>query len=297
MTKFTTNSLEHKRLSILKTINKPESLFSRSKLANIIILAFCAADAFTLYTVFNQILSENPVMLVLILTGFVLCLDVTMGVAGNVLKQCQQGLRSKKETGIIVTICVCSFLIAFGLFFGLRIATRDSLGSNDTINDAVAKAVEAFTDTDNLDMENIIKWFAAFALGLIPLATSLASLGVSLTVSNPIKERLIDCEKAKIKLQSYIASVEQVLSETEDPEAYKERMMSREDEVYTAFKDEVDKSATTLKLKVRTMLMEKLDNPDQITSLTDSSKEVLNPNAADTTESTTIHETSNHFIA
>ena len=238
-------------------------------------------------------------MLVLILTGFVLCLDVTMGVAGNVLKQCQQGLRSKKETGIIVTICVCSFLIAFGLFFGLRIATRGILGDSSAVEDAVANAEGAVTDTDNLNMENIIKWFAAFAFGLIPLATSLASLGVSLTVSNPILDRLNDCEKAKIKLQSYIASVEQVLSETEDPEAYKERMMSREDEVYTAFKDEVDKSATTLKLKVRTILMEKLDNPDQITSLTGSSKAVLtsNDNSADTTESPKIHTTSNHFIA
>ena len=51
-------SHEKKRLSILKSVNN-ESLFTRSPLANLIILACCGTDAVTIYTVLNYSLSEN----------------------------------------------------------------------------------------------------------------------------------------------------------------------------------------------------------------------------------------------
>lgn len=300
-------SHEKKRLSILKSVNKAESLFTRSPLANFFILACCGTDGATIYTVLNYSLSDHPITHCLTLLGFVLALDISMGVAGNCIKQCRQKLRSRKETTMIVTICICCFLISFGLFSSMRISTRamlkESSNLEDTTQTAEAAAGEAekpASETEEVDKsDNSSNLVTAIVLALLPIATSFISLAVSLMASTPIHDKLYDLSKARIKLQSLITSVDEVLAETEDVDEYAEKMTAMDDELYQSYLDEVDKSATTLKLKVRTILMEKLDNPDQITSLTESSKAVLtsNDNSADTTESQKIHTTSNHFIA
>ena len=75
-------SHEKKRLSILKSVNKAESLFTRSPLANLIILACCGTDGATIYTVLNYSLSSHPITHCLALLGFVIALYISLGVAG-----------------------------------------------------------------------------------------------------------------------------------------------------------------------------------------------------------------------
>lgn len=295
-------SHEKKRLSILKFVNKAESLFTRSPLANFFILVCCGTDGATIYTVLNYSLSDHPITHCLTLLGFVLALDISMGVAGNCIKQCRQKLRSRKETTMIVTICICCFLISFGLFSSMRISTRAMLKESSNLEDTTETAAgetEGFViESEKVDKsDNSSNLVTAIALAVLPVATSFISLAASLMASAPIQDKLYDLSKARIKLQSLITAVDEVLAETEDADEYTKKMTAMDDELYQSYLDEIDKSATTLKLRVRTLLMEKLDNPDQITSLSDSSKDVLTPNAADTTESPTIHETSNHFIA
>ena len=82
---------------------------------------------------------------------------------------------------------------------------------------------------------------------------SFISLVVSLVVSTPIQDKLYDLSKARIKLQSLITAVDEVLAETEDADEYTKKMTAMDDELYQSFLAEVDKSATTLKLKVRTI--------------------------------------------
>lgn len=300
-------SHEKKRLSILKSVNN-ESLFTRSPLANLIILACCGTDAVTIYTVLNYSLSENPLMLCLALLGFVIALDISMGVAGNCIMQSRQKLRSRKEATVIVSLCICCFLISFGLFSSMRISTRAMLKESSNVEDSVADETEKpagetegfVIEAEEVDeSDNSSNLVTAITLAILPLATSLISLAASLMASTPIQDKLYDLSKARIKLQSLITAVDEVLAETEDADEYTKKMTAMDDELYQSYLDEVDKSATTLKLKVRTILMEKLDNPDQITSLTESSKAVLtsNDNSADTTESPKIHTTLNHFIA
>lgn len=304
-------SHEKKRLSILKSVNKAESLFTRSPLANLIILACCGADGATIYTVLNYSLSSHPITHCLALLGFVIALDISMGVAGNCIKQAKEKLRSRKETTVIVTICICCFLISFGLFSSMRISTRAMLKESSNLEETTqtaageteepaSKTEGPASETEEVDeSDNSSNLVTAIALALLPIATSFISLVVSLVVSTPIQDKLYDLSKARIKLQSLITAVDEVLAETEDADEYTKKMTAMDDELYQSFLAEIDKSSTTLKLKVRTLLMEKLDNPDQITSLTESSKAVLtsNDNSADTTESPKIHTTSNHFIA
>ncbi len=295
-------SHEKKRLSILKSVNN-ESLFTRSPLANLIILACCGTDAVTIYTVLNYSLSENPLMLCLALLGFVIALDISMGVAGNCIKQAKEKLRSRKEATVIVSLCICCFLISFGLFSSMRISTRAMLKESSNVEDSVADETEKPAgETEGFvikaeevdESDNSSNLVTAITLAILPLATSLISLAASLMASTPIEDTLYDLSKARIKLQSLITAVDEVLAETEDADEYTKKMTAMDDELYQSYLDEIDKSATTLKLRVRTLLMEKLGSPDQITSLTDSSKEVLNP-TADTTESPKIHTTANNF--
>lgn len=292
-------SHEKKRLSILKSVNKAESLFTRSPLANLIILACCGTDGATIYTVLNYSLSSHPITHCLALLGFVIALDISMGVAGNCIKQAKEKLRSRKETTVIVTICICCFLISFGLFSSMRISTRAMLKGSSNLEETTQTAAgetEGFViEAEEVDeSDNSSNLVTAITLAILPLATSLISLAASLMASTPIQDKLYDLSKARIKLQSLITAVDEVLAETEDADEYTKKMTAMDDELYQSYLDEIDKSATTLKLRVRTLLMEKLDNPDQITSLTDSSKEVLNP-TADTTESPKIHTTANNF--
>ena len=299
-------SHEKKRLSILKSVNKAESLFTRSPLANLIILACCGTDGATIYTVLNYSLSSHPITHCLALLGFVIALDISMGVAGNCIKQAKEKLRSRKETTVIVTICICCFLISFGLFSSMRISTRAMLKESSNVEDSVADETEKpagetegfVIEAEEVDeSDNSSNLVTAITLAILPLATSLISLAASLMASKPIQDKLYDLSKARIKLQSLITAVDEVLAETEDADEYTKKMTAMDDELYQSFLAEIDKSSTTLKLKVRALLMEKLGNPDSITSLTESSQSVLSPNASDTTESTTIHTSANHFIA
>ena len=217
--------------------------------------------------------------------------------------QSRQKLRSRKEATVIVSLCICCFLISFGLFSSMRISTRAMLKESSNVEDSVADETEKpagetegfVIEAEEVDeSDNSSNLVTAITLAILPLATSLISLAASLMASTPIQDKLYDLSKARIKLQSLITAVDEVLAETEDADEYTKKMTAMDDELYQSYLDEIDKSATTLKLRVRTLLMEKLDNPDQITSLTDSSKEVLNP-TADTTESPKIHTTANNF--
>ena len=159
MCKVNNKAISKMRRSILKSVAKPESLLSRSILVNVIVLVFCACDAVTLYNLFNLLFTDNPCMLILTVTGFTICLDVTVSIAGNVLKGYKQGLRTKGDMSISMVFCSFAFIVSFILYFILRIATKDSLFSG-----------EAYVDGD--DVDDLVKSVASLLLGLLPLATS-----------------------------------------------------------------------------------------------------------------------------
>ena len=52
----------------------------------------------------------------------------------------KEKLRSRKETTVIVTICICCFLISFGLFSSMRISTRAMLKESSNLEETTQTA-------------------------------------------------------------------------------------------------------------------------------------------------------------
>ena len=263
---------EKNRKRHLNQLNSPESLFSRSWIANLLLIVFCVSDFVTVYDVWNRLLVESRTMLILIVIAFVIALDVTMSIAGNVLKQHHQGLRPKKDTYFIVASCVGSFAVVYIFYLLLRIGMKDMLfgdiGTSSTLVDMSSQAAQQTESSTN----DLIAWFATLALAVSPLATSLASFGVSYAVSNPLEEKIHDISNVKCEIEADIATIRCCIAQASGKaDDYIRTLYNREENLYNAFIREIDSTALSLDTAVSTIIMEKLgeNSADSITDMTD----------------------------
>ena len=268
---------EKKRKRHLKMLNKPESLFSRSMIANLLLIVFCVADFVTVYDVWNLLLVQSRLMLILIVIAFVIALDVTMSIAGNVLKQYHQGLRKKKDTYLIVAACVGSFAVVYVFYLLLRIAMKDMVFADIGTTSNLVDMTNQSAETTESEANNLVSWFATLALAVSPLATSLASFGVTYAVSNPIEEKIYDLTKVQYEIESDISSIRCIIAQSGDVDTYVKNLYNREENLYTAFINSIDSTAQALEINVDTIIMEKLgeQSADSITDMTNDGKRKL----------------------
>jgi len=252
--------------------NKPESLFTKSPLANALVIIFCLSDFITLYTLWNILLIESPLMLFFIVIAFVIGLDVTMSIAGNVIKQCRQGLRPLKDSVMIVTCCVLAFLGVYVCYFILRLSmTGLTFGAVDAASSLIDMTPAAGTADASDSTIPIMAAAASYSLAFLPFVTSAASLAVSAAVSDPLGEKLAELRKLRAEIESHIALVNCELTESEDTETHIQRLYEREYRLFNTFNDHIDSTAYSLKLKVRNIIMKKLGRSDAdiITDMTE----------------------------
>ena len=84
-----------------KSLRRPESIFSSSPLANILLLAFILTDAVCFYSMWNVIISEEPLLLIMLALSIAMVVDIPMAIAGVVMAQARDGLRDRKEAKAI----------------------------------------------------------------------------------------------------------------------------------------------------------------------------------------------------
>ncbi len=184
------------------------------------ILCCIGADAFTLFTVFDILLTEN-MMLTLVIT-------ITVAAAMNIIPMLLAACLWNKTLNKVMRKFLCSVLITlftvlFIATFGLRFASRDLLFQSTAGLDSYSLELsnEAGNDVGSSDSKEdtgttVAQDILAIILGLEPLATSGIAFVLSYEVSPYRKCRYIN-DLGKIELRAEIDSVKMMIRElTED---------------------------------------------------------------------------------
>lgn len=255
-------------------LNRAESIYGKQWFSNLIVFAFVCIDMFCLKVVWNLVQMEDPLFVYCLAFACAAALDVPLAIAAVSLKKYHQGLCGKKSTTLIVILSVIVFLIAFVCSFGFRIITKDlsfEIDSSSALMNTMAAS--ASTNTDSFPV-----WIAAIYNGIVPLLTSLSSFIISYYSSSPLTAKLANLEKERIALQTNIIEIEEALLQAGTSRNYCAELIARENDLYKEFLCKLDLETLRLKQLIRVILMEKLSEPENITILSQSAKNLYQKN-------------------
>ena len=259
------------RLWRTNQLNKSDSIYASSLVANIATILFVLIDFICLYTVWNTVQTESSLMIALIAIGCAVCLDVPLAITGNALKSHHQKIKDKSSTMIVLVLAVATFLITFIFAFWFRVETKDltfDISSGSTLTNTLAETTAEETNDSNAVI------VAALFNAIVPLCTSIASFVISYFAANPLGMKIARLDKAIITLDSNLAEIEQVCQEAEGIQNYKQYLLAREEDMYQQFCESSEAQGVVRKQAVRFVIMEMLGTPDDITVLTESGDEV-----------------------
>ena len=259
------------RLWRVGQLNKSDSIYASSLVANFVTFLMVIIDYTCLKSVWNVVQTESSIMIALIAIGCSVCLDIPLAIAGNALKSHHQKLKDKSSTMIVMVLAIATFLITFVFAFGFRVVTKDltfDISSGSTLTNTLAETMTTETDDSNAVV------VAALFNAIVPLCTSIASFVISYFAANPLGLKIARLDKAIITLDSNLAEIEQVCQEAESIQNYKQYLLAREEDMYQQFCESSEAQGVVRKQAVRFVIMEMLGTPDDITVLTESGDEV-----------------------
>jgi len=252
-------------------LNKPDSIYASSLVANIATVLFVLIDFICLYTVWNTVQTESSMMIALIAVGCAVCLDVPLAIAGNELKSHHQKIKSKSSTMIVMVLAITTFLLTFIFAFWFRLETKEltfDISSGSTLTNTLAET----TTVEANDSNAVI--VAALFNAVVPLCTSIASFVISYFAANPLGERISRYDTAIITLDSNITELEQALQEAETIDEHDRLLRENEaisKEVYIAA---CKARGLSLKQYALVEIMKILKNPDDISRLVEIGKQL-----------------------
>lgn len=280
-----TNIKSNKRAKLIDKINKPDSIYASEALGNVLTLLFVGIDLACLYSVWNSIQTENPIMIVLIAVGCAVCLDVPLAIAAHAFAAYKQGISNKSKAYTILIISVVLFVIAFVFALVFRVINKDvfdtssTTGLVNTMNSNADIVEQRESDTPKI-------MIAALFTGVLPLLTSLASFVVNYFSARPLDKKIAQLKKSKIAYESIVAEYEAVLDESETAEEHCSELMAREKDIFEAEKQKVYTESEIAKQNVRLEIMKKIQaSPEAITQITEESKKLINKNDYDVSNS------------
>lgn len=273
------NLNENRRSKLIDKINKPDSIYASEMLGNILIILFVGIDLACLYSVWNGIQTENPIMIILIAVGCAVCLDVPLAIASHALAAYKQGVSNKGKAYTILIISIVLFVIAFAFTLVFRVINKDTFDTSsasglvNTMNSNITTVVEPEKDYSSKIM------IAALFTGVLPLFTSLASFVVNYFSARPLDKKIANLKKDIVAYETIITEYEAVLEESEKADEHCSKLMAREKDVFEAEKQKLYTESEIAKQQVRLDIMQKINaNPDAITQITISSKAVAHNN-------------------
>lgn len=249
---------------------KPDNIYAKSFFSNLAVMAFVFIDFFTLFQVWNLVQTENPLYVYCVAFGCAVALDVPLAIAAIALKRYHDRMSSKLSATIICSLSIIVFAIAFVFSLMFRLVTKEltfDIGTSSTITNIMTE------QTVNSDDKNTILYAALFN-GMIPLLTSISSFVISYFSYDPVNARLYKKEKERIALQSNIIKADVAIAQAEDAETYCRKLLYREDDLYNAEVEKLKCDSNILRQLARMLIMEKLQNASNVTTITESAKDV-----------------------
>ncbi len=268
---------QKERIRNMKLMHKGDSIYCSPIFSFIAVIAFVAIDLTCLYTVWNTVGTENPLMIIMIAVGCAICLDVPLAIAAQALKAYHQGLMSLKSTLLIFIPSVVAFLVTFVFSVAFRVVTRDisfDVAAGSTLVNNSADAAEAINASEN----SPIVWWAALYSGIIPFATSLSSFVISYYSFDPLLIRIKNKTKAQIVNQHAVADRERMLAEAETEEEFNRYRVAYEKDRYSSHLGSIGAYEAYLNQLAASKVRNKMGSPEAVTAATEYG-ETLNSNS------------------
>ncbi len=261
-------NIQKERIRNLKLMHKADSIYQSPMFSFIAVIAFVAIDLTCLYTVWNTVATENPLMIIMIAVGCAICLDVPLAIAAQALKAYHKGAMSLKATLLIFIPSVIAFLVTFAFSVAFRIVTKDisfDVSAGSMLVDTSADAANSI----NASEDSPIVWWAALFTAIIPFATSLSSFVISYYSFDPILIRIMNKTKAQIANQHEIAERKRMLEEAETEEEFCRLRAAYEKDRYFAHLGMIDSYESYLNHLAAAAVRNRLGTPEAVTEATE----------------------------
>ena len=227
------------------------------------ILGCILADTFTLWTVVDLMLTQQPAMTIVITVTVAAVINIAPMLAASYLKN-DEAKRGSKIA--VCTALACLFAVLFVSTFSLRIASQEQLyGSSSELNISIqtgGQQTEMIEDEEfkPTTAQNVL----AILLGLEPLATSVCTFVVTYEFSEKRKRRhLYELQIIKLKEEviRYEAMREELKSDMEfDLDEYDKAL-------FEEFKASIRQLGENAKVHARRRLCETVGTPEGVSQL------------------------------
>lgn len=298
-------NIKKERLSILKQVNSPDSIYSNSIISFVLVAVFVVIDAICSYSVWNTVATENPAIIIAYAVACGICLDVPLSIGAQALKAYHQKMMKKKPAMIILILSIVTFGITFALYLGFKITTKDLSFDTASSSNLVNTLEESSTSTET----SPVVWFAGLFSGIIPLCTSIASFILSYYSFDPLGIRIIKYRKAEIANQALVAENTHALAEAESEIDFCISRVAYERDRFNSHNSMIDAEEAYLKQLAAEAERNKLGTPDDITVIKDHAETVntkvdtsfdaellkVFENICNPSDSSEIHNTTNFY--
>lgn len=230
---------------------------------------FIIADFVPLYIKWNAVQQDNWYFVALLAAVSAVILDLPMFLAGRVLREYLDGLKTKSSMLSIVVPAVVAFFIAYVPFLIFSLATKDA-----TFEEALPLGVSTAFSFDSVTGETSNRMsvtIAAIFCAVVPLGTSISSLVVGLCTYKPIEERLKRLTWVKTLAEEHKTMLIEGKAQLSER---KQSLKSREAELFESFKREVY-AQEQIRIQAYEEALEECLDADGILRVTENAFELL----------------------
>lgn len=237
------------------------------------VVACIAADAYTLFSVFDLLLTERQDMTIVITITVAGAMNIIpMLIAACLWNENLKKMMREVLCGMLLTL----FILLFAATFGLRFSSRELLFQSTSGLESLAEQVmqedmeadaEAVTE-EKEDSTTTAQDVLAIVLGLEPLATSIIAFCISYEVS-PYRKRRKVKELNKIELLIEINNVKMMICELKKDMAFDQE--AYDTKLYDAMKELINFTAEEDGIKARRLLAEAEGTPEAVEYLMERS--------------------------
>lgn len=160
-------------------------------------------DASTLFTVFDNLMYEEPLISYIMTLGTALCLNFIPLIVGRFIQEYRYDGNCIKKW--IIWVCAVTFFVLFAATFWLRWTTREIMfESGGGISTSAGMVLEsAGTDSNSLKAISL-----TVLLGIMPCITSMINLALGFLSADPVRLKLTYLQKEQVRLRSELGILE-----------------------------------------------------------------------------------------
>lgn len=248
------------RLQLLKADQKPAEWWERPWVIILMIFLLSAADFANLYTIFSDVLAQNPAFLMIFTGVMCLILNFLPIILARLLKWRHDQLANVSEVFFILIPAV--FIIIIGIIWWIRFSTRNlefytndlmqSIGGSGTISQQADASPAALP--------------MVFILTFLPICTSMITFFLAWIGADPLQQKIHKLEKHRLHLFENIVQLEAFLAEYSSDDGY-DRLKEEDHSKYVSALNTLEAERENLRDYFRARLAEHLGDPVSISIL------------------------------